>query len=685
MLRTLTLYPWNSGSLSYPAGAVSTQTLTAWGLEEEVSGEFSSQSADKLQLRVAAGANLTNSPFTYRSRVSLNLDGKTFFSGYVTDDVRRWSGSENRQTVTIQGPWWYLENLVFQQSVKILTAVNAQGVPTFTTSTFTHFTLNTAIQTNFTPGNLPGGGGCSITYTPVILNSQDQLATILDWAIQNGAWLQYTKASLVSIPVIPADVQDITCAEAIRRQLENVDAVAWIDHSTTPPTFHAQRRSALPTVTRKLVAAPALDATALNLKQRTDLAVPYVRIDFEQTNTVNGASGLNLVSDIYPAQANPPADQLKALITTVPLKGYSATITSCYLQTAPVSPTDLNWWLARRPEMDPNVNPNAATDYANLQLVGLPTRRTALPNMIVVGNYLNWMGGQAQADHVINQISYDRVPAQNIKPTHVASQTVRARIRATSLNFPNGVTLTNVTVNQSGENPKFFVGLAQIVYTDLNSPAWEGSFDVVETVYDAAIVLGQNYNVSGSLPAFAGMNALAQGISFTSRSGAIRYTVNVGPNRKLSPQQLADRLRASRLNYVTSMTPVPTQLAGGGQGNIELPEQGADDNGTDAHPQLSQQHIVDGNGGILLQGNAGSPVATLQTYDANGNAQTPKSTTPAGQVILAVSQCKGSDGKWHTLQIQELKYCQQQADGSYKQRSVLALCSDIYQGSTDPA
>jgi hypothetical protein len=694
MIRTLTLQQWNPALNNYNAGV--TQTLAQWGIADDFSGGFRSQTADELQLNFPGQALNATTPFTYRSRITLTFDGKPFFQGYVIDDVERdYDGTRNAGTVKCAGPWWYLENLVLLLTVQVVTGYTmaTPPAPILTAQTFTHFTLNQGINTS-----TPNGG---VLYTPVVLNSQAQLAAVLNFAIAAGAWLQFNQASLMAQPVLPRDVMNITCADAIRRQMEDFDCVSWIDHTTTPPTFNCKQRSALPNVTQSIATAATLQQLGLAVKamgfqklhQRMDLAVPSVRIDFEQTNTFDGQTGLNVVSDIYPKPL--PADQLKALIVTVPIRGFSASQTFQFIQTAPIAAGSLDWLNLVKTETNPAVNPNAAVEFSGLTIQSssrqsatvLPAgdARINLPNMIIAGGYSTWMGGNYYEDNIDVVCSYERQASAVLTGTKVAAHTFKVNCHTTDLNYPNGTLLSQLNINSAGENPNSYLGLAQAVWTDYNAPQWEGEIPMFEGVYTGSITLGVNYNLTNSLPAHAAMNAVAQEISFTSKAGGLFYRVSLGPNKKISPGQFADRLRAKRMAYITVATfaVAPSAPAVTGPQAMKM------SNTSSAEPQKTQDHIVDATGavigGVLLQGGGGSPAIAIQCYDNGGNVLTPGSGTARGRILLNQSATMGSDGKWHDVLLREYKLAYKRPDGSCTTRSVIGPFSDIFIGSGDVA
>jgi hypothetical protein len=636
--RTLTYYPWQPATLNYGAGV--TQNLSAWGFADEIPGRFGSQNADEMTLSIA-GAALAASNFTYRSRLTLTCDGIPFFNGYITEDPRTFTGDKNDYALKVQGPWWYLENLTFLLQVNVVTGeAGAPPAPVLTPEFFTHFTLNESIVTT-----TPNGG---ISYTPTVLSSRDQLKAILDFAIARGAWLQYNYANLLNVPVLPRDVMNITCADAIRKQMEDVDAVCWFDHTQNPPMFNCERRVNLPAVSRSVAACVTPGANQARgfagLKQSFDRAVPYVQFIYEQTNTVNGQPSIVTVSDLYPplpaGQTQAP-DQFKALLTTIPIRGMTATQTEKWIQTLAIDATTLPFWLLRKPEMNPAINANAAVEYNNLAITpGSSKRQSALPNMIILGGYADWMGGNHAEDNITAVCSYERRVSASVGGTLVASQTLRTRVQVTDLNYPAATLLSVTNVSPSSENPNAFVGLAQIAYEDLNAPQWEGEIPLFEASYTGTLVLGNTFNLTGGQAAWATMNALAQEISFTSKGGGMFYNIRCGPNKKISPAQLADKLRAKRLAYI-SVTSWFTGNNAGAASQLEL--ESKQDNVSNGEPQKTQDHIYQGGGGILIQGNNGSPLLTLQTYDANGNPQTPASPVPGAVARLALGDIAPAD------------------------------------------
>ncbi|MDE2020138.1 MAG: hypothetical protein KGJ13_07375 [Patescibacteria group bacterium] len=684
MNTQLTLWPYLPGSNTY--GAAQTKSIAAWGFKDNFTGnKRANLFASTLDL-TAPGAALTDTPFTYRSRIALVVDGVVLFAGQVADDPRRSAdGHTDEAVIHCEDALWALDKIVFRQTVQILMGVNLGPpvAPVYMPNYFTHFTLNLQPTPDFQSGLVN-----SVSYGVVALDSRAQIGQALDYARANGVWIDYIPADLLSVPVRPTNVQNITCLGAIRMQLEDVNCVCWLDYSPVAgggaPRLHCARRKDLAAISRALCSGGTPDLTrhaqAFSLERKSSMSVAFVQLDFEQQRTVNGVGTLVVQSAFFP---NPrPGDQFNALITSVPLTPMTGTTHEKFIQTDVVAPNDLSWWQRRLPAMDPAANSNFAVEYDGLAFAPgtEPTRQTTLPNMIIGGGIADWMGGLTAKDKISAQFTYHRKARNKLQGALVAAHTKTVRVDATNLNFPDGQIFTWTDWTSTGEDITPYLVLPQIIFEDLNPPTghWAGTIPLIETVCSGTIDVGHNFNLLGSRPEHATMNELIQEIGYVVKNGAIFYKLTIGPNPAISPAKLVDRLRAERVRYVTAVRFAVTQPAAT---RITLTRQEGSESGDAALPQLTQDHITDGTGGVLQSVQNGNPILTLQTYDATGAPQTPTSPTPGGQVVMDLSKCRGSDGKWHSLSLQERKVCDETTG---KTRTTIVLCCDNFQAPDDP-
>jgi len=645
MSDTLTVWPWDDTGKAY--GAAVTKSFADWGIADDWSAEFVSGQANAATLQLPGNA-LAVSSFTRRSRVKIICDGKPFFHGYVQEDLREKTGGADLQVLQLAGIWWFLENTPFRLPIQTLQGFDGNGNPVWQTTYCTHFALNAAWVAQFTPGVGGSGGSVSYSYTPQ--DSRQMLKTILDNAKADGAWLDYADADLFEVPIWAVTVQDITYADAIRRQIENYDCVVAFDESVTPPKIKIYQRKNQPALTRALCPAgrtfnPAAHVESYSIKPRGDLQVAYVQILYEISQTNNGVTSVGSAIDVYP---NPkPADNFQALTHTVPLGSLSGTTQRAFIQTAAIYPESLAWWLSRKPETNPAVNPNAAVDYYGLAIIPGSGRRALdpgiYPNQVVAGGWSSWMGGYFGRDHVVAQAQYHRKTDATRSGTRIPAHTWRTRVDATNLNFPNGL-LASTTVWTGGYvDPSTYAGMAQQIYTDLNPPGgqWEGVVNLIESTFSGSITMGQNFNLTGALAAYAAMAAPIQSIGVRRKSGGFFYRLQLGPNKTLHPQQIMARMQAARYNYIVAANP----FAGGGAHEVVAPQQYGMDDNSNAEPATAEFNVHEAGGdptktgNVRISGNGGDPIVEAGLRKSDGTLD----GTKGAMTLQPVTQIAATD------------------------------------------
>ena len=138
----------------------------------------------------------------------------------------------------VAGPWWYLENLVFQQPYQnIFLGYSVAGDPTspaiFGQANSSHLFLNQA----------------SVPNALQKITTGQQIIEAVNWALKPfitaGITPPFQIGAVTPSADVPIDeVRDITCAEVIHKMLRwSPDAVTYFDYSTSPPTFNCVRRA----------------------------------------------------------------------------------------------------------------------------------------------------------------------------------------------------------------------------------------------------------------------------------------------------------------------------------------------------------------------------------------------------------------------------------------------------------
>jgi hypothetical protein len=226
--------------------------LADWGLTR-VQRRLVSQGVDELTFTAegtptdAAPVFANYSTITlYRNRLQATdgtfSGGTIWFVGLITQYPRAGSPEAESMAYKAVGPWWYLDNYVFQQPYQnIFLGYAVAGDPT------------TAIYGQAYSSHLFLNQGNAVNALTKITTGQ-QIIEALNWALKPfvtaNAPLPFQIGTVSPDVDCPIDeVRDITCAEVIHKMLRwTPDAVTWFDYSTSPPTFHCQRRAELTTV-----------------------------------------------------------------------------------------------------------------------------------------------------------------------------------------------------------------------------------------------------------------------------------------------------------------------------------------------------------------------------------------------------------------------------------------------------
>lgn len=457
-------------------------------------------------------------PLVGDDEVIIKKDGVQWFVGRVTAAQRSATGSAEAIRYEVSGPWWYLEQLVFQQTWHIYQGPDVHK---------SHCLLN-----QWADG--------------LNMGTRDQLAEALNWAIlqatsaYGSAPFQFDASTFPQLFIPVDEVRDITCAEAVSKQLRWLpDAVAWFDYTTSPPTFYCRRRADL-----EVVDLIGSSGSSITLVPRFDLQVPAVVLKYERIDTVNGQSLPSLFVDRAPMTAT--GAEFGALCQTIDLQGGASTTATAEIvsKALPSLSNKAGWW-----EWLKTKEGWLATEAPELVAVESVTRTPEDPTMellaleLVSGQITDWMTFRAQQETVKVRA---RILVKDSKGEKIDTVTKDFSVNIITTNGTSGA-YKNTSVTAVGELPP--EGLAQAVFDGLKDLEHEGSITIVsEELSGSTPSIGKRVNLTGLRPEWATMQAAVQEVSEDIDTGTV--TIRVGPPSHLGPRDMVELLRVNRFRWV---------------------------------------------------------------------------------------------------------------------------------------
>lgn len=541
-----------------------TQSLEDWGISG-LRRRLVNQAPDEVTFQMP-GLDIDQDPtFSAGDSITIYRDGVQWFVGRVVQVPVVGSGGSEDHAYRIEGPWWYFDKLVFEQTWYLATDPSDE---------------DSSIEGGHKSRVLLNQG-----FNGSALTTGAQIAEAVAWAIANGAPLQATTSTTSATSngrvvysadasgwpnteVSIAEAQDVTVAEVIRKTLRwHPDAVTWFDYSTTPPTFHVGTRSGLSAETVAIT-----EAEDISITPRSDLVVPAVCLRFEQQQTVDAVSWVSVTKQIAPPAAIDTNGDLKtayrfgALVATIDLMGATSISESVIIHTeslaAAQSVTEASriaWWKARIPWLnDPLIG-----DLT----IGVATREGSLDYELTDGVVMPWMDYTVEDDTIEAYCSYrvrDVTTDLDLGPKIVNR---RLSIRVTATNAPSGTYRRNAVDDPGEAIPQ---GLATQLYSALGTLQYEGDVILTESECSSDIGLGNTLNLSRGRAAWATMSALIQSVEEDIQAGQTR--IRFGPAAHLGPQDLVELLRVNRLRLIRTRLSTRDTGQGGNQQKLSPAE-----------------------------------------------------------------------------------------------------------------
>ncbi len=500
------------------------KTLADWGLRD-LTRELINQAPDLVTFRADGRASDADPIFAHGSTVRLFRNGTPWFYGRVVEAPGRASTKAEEQVYHMAGPWWYLENLVFQQIWQTTNGVDVTLVPTN--------------KSRLILGQKSDG---------TKLATGEAILEALNYAIAHGAPI--TLGTITPNATAPyAEALDQSCAEVIRLLLRwTPDAMTAFDYTTTPyPTLSIRRRADAATVTLPAYGTPV---SALDLTPRHDLQVPAVVLKFEQTNDIDNDTFTSLIVQSAPTTAT--GDELGAMVMTLDLAGARATYQKQKVRTAPIPQSDapmgiIDWWKGKFPWL---------ADFADADLTVLTGSHSVaienpsnypgvtmsnLPNELLEGSVAAWMNLYSAPLQVRVTLKY--TGADTVESAEVWG-TTKQRNLYTRIVGTNAQTQVYSRLTSETEAEAVPTGLAQALFDATGTLQYDGVLELTEAECSGMAAPGCLLNLTGGRTEWATMSAQIQRTEERVDLGQTRLTV--GPAKHLGQADLATMLRANR-------------------------------------------------------------------------------------------------------------------------------------------
>jgi hypothetical protein len=521
-------------------GTPVTKTLAAWGITGCEITRLS-QAADKCLLKFDGAAFDAAEIFAWRSILTIKRDGVPWFQGVVTKTPKYGRPSAEGLQYEVSGPWWWLEQVVYQQYWYLF----------------------------------PPEGGTEPSPLPqsqVILFCGSDGALIDTGAQITAAWNFAKNANLplqlgavgVEFAVPDEPARDVTIAEVFRRALRwHPDVVTWMDYTTSPPTLNIQPRSAVAAAGLPCVGAPCQE---FEITPRYDLQRSCISIHYKQVNSFNGQQQLIETIDQYPADASEV--QAFAAIMSCDLAGNRTTWLEQPITAPGLDATSLTWWKSKLPQLNDKAITNLSIEAGSSLIINASgsSDDPTYSNELQAGAIASWMSGVEVADTNVSALfDYDETMPDgdgNTIVNHVRGKLLAVRIKTTSATTQTYHSIGNISLGDPLPAP----GLAFDFWNLLNQLQYEGALTLIEDeVGDSGGPFsGQVLNLTGGRTEWSTMGAQIFSVREDIAKGTTMITF--GPTKHLSVANMVAHLRALRDREDSELLELLTgSLTGGAQ------------------------------------------------------------------------------------------------------------------------
>jgi len=519
------------------------KTVTDWGLRD-LSRERINQATDVVTFRADGRPSDSDPLFNYGSTVRLFRNGMSWFYGRVVQVPSRATAKSEDQLYRLAGPWWYLENLVFQQAWETTNGIDS--------------TLVATNKSRLVLGQKNDG---------TKLSTGAAILEVLAYATARGTPL--TVGEVTPDAIAPyEEALDLSCAETIRRFLRwTPDAAVAFDYTTVPyPTLSIFRRSEAPIVSLPAYGAPM---SGFDLTPRHDLQVPSVVLKFEQTNDINHDTFTSLTVQAAPTTAT--GNEPGALVMTLDLAGARATyqqqkVRTAFIPTSETSAGVIGWWKGKFPWLNDFADSDLAVVTGSLtRAIENPSNYpdvmlSDLPNELLEGSVAAWMNRNAAPLLVQATLQYSGAETDASSAVFDASN---QRVVYTRVIGTNAETQTYSRLTSETEAEAVPEGLAQVLFDAVGVLHYDGTLELTEEECSGVGTPGSLVNLTGGRAEWTTMGAQIQRVEELVDTGQTRLIV--GPGKHLRHGDLVELLRINRQRRTSFR--LNERTTGSGSGN----------------------------------------------------------------------------------------------------------------------
>lgn len=475
--------------------------LDAWGVNN-LSRQLSNQAVDLVTFQRDGATMESIQEFNNGDIIIITRNSVRWFYGRVTKITRSAAPQSESLQYEVSGPYWYLQNLIYEQTWATPTTPSNPSSP-LTTMNKTRCILNQS------------AAGAKI-------NTGAQISAVVNFAIGKGAPITLGSVDPAVSPRF-SEVLDLACSEVIAQQIRwSPDAVMFFDYSTTPfPTLHVRLRPNITNVGKPLDTALA---TGISITPRHDLQIPGIRIAYEQTNSIDEVSWSVITLDTA------GTDTFGTVKLTIELGGGQASYQRQSVTSVGFDANSTAFWIGKNSWL--------------ASVTGLTVTGGAISGGGSTGSELTagacppWLAATTGPATVTATLSYTFTNADGASET-VDKRPFSAHVTKTTLATGSYSRLQSFTAAEAVPT-----GVAASFFAAANFLHYEGTVTFTEEECTGDARPGTKISLTGGLAAWATMEALVQQTDENVDLGTT--SVRFGPPAHISVADFIELIRVQR-------------------------------------------------------------------------------------------------------------------------------------------